>query len=372
MGRDVGIGVTFALVVLGLSVLYFFLTNKEDPALVALEMSTPQKAVGSTPPPATHLPPAAPRTGAPVIPPPAPAANPANGTPTRPISTAGQTGFPERGTSNPSVGGGSTTPDSTTNLQRPEVTGGSAIAVKPAPTSPAPTGMAAQPNGLPTARPARPSTTGGSTDAVRPIVPAPREEPRPGVVQPDGTVKPAAPRLPQVHVVEDGESLSLIAQRYYNDSSRYAPIIKANPAIQDAHDIRIGMKLVIPDPEAAAATTPPGAATGTHAAGTGGLTAPRAPAVAATQPSRSMGQTAAKDRKPGDTPVVHSTPRYTVRSGDTLYSIARKEMGDQNRWKELHRLNRGVIGAEPSDLREGMVLRLPLPESSTSSSRPAR
>ncbi|RMH57389.1 MAG: LysM domain-containing protein, partial [Candidatus Hydrogenedentota bacterium] len=50
---------------------------------------------------------------------------------------------------------------------------------------------------------------------------------------------------------------------------------------------------------------------------------------------------------------------HIVRSGETLYSIARSELGDGERWKELARLN-GIT--DPRRLFVGQRLRLPAGE----------
>lgn len=50
---------------------------------------------------------------------------------------------------------------------------------------------------------------------------------------------------------------------------------------------------------------------------------------------------------------------YTVRAGDSLSAIAKKLLGDESRWTELHQANRGIIGSNPNRLNAGMVLRLP-------------
>ncbi|MCX5146689.1 LysM domain-containing protein [Streptomyces sp. NPDC048550] len=50
---------------------------------------------------------------------------------------------------------------------------------------------------------------------------------------------------------------------------------------------------------------------------------------------------------------------YTVRAGDSLSSIARRELGNEARWRELYAMNRGVIGSNPELLRPGQVLTLP-------------
>ncbi len=50
---------------------------------------------------------------------------------------------------------------------------------------------------------------------------------------------------------------------------------------------------------------------------------------------------------------------YTVVEGDTLYRIARYELGDASRWHEIYQLNREVIGESFNYLRPGTQLALP-------------
>jgi ABC-type amino acid transport substrate-binding protein len=47
-----------------------------------------------------------------------------------------------------------------------------------------------------------------------------------------------------------------------------------------------------------------------------------------------------------------------VRRGDTLASIAARELGSAERWKELHEKNRDVIGDDPDALYAGLRLRV--------------
>ncbi|MDL1895822.1 LysM peptidoglycan-binding domain-containing protein [Anaerolineae bacterium CFX7] len=62
---------------------------------------------------------------------------------------------------------------------------------------------------------------------------------------------PAAPAPAQVkkHIVQKGESLSLIAKHYYGDIHKWKQLYEANKAvIGDNPDlIQIGQELVIPD-----------------------------------------------------------------------------------------------------------------------------
>jgi phospholipase C len=47
---------------------------------------------------------------------------------------------------------------------------------------------------------------------------------------------------------------------------------------------------------------------------------------------------------------------YTVRPGDTLSTIARARLGSADRWRDLYRMNRSVIGNNPNVLVSGEVL----------------
>jgi nucleoid-associated protein YgaU len=53
------------------------------------------------------------------------------------------------------------------------------------------------------------------------------------------------------------------------------------------------------------------------------------------------------------------TDTYTVRSADTLWSIAEKELGSGERWKEIHALNKDSIGDNPLNIHVGQVLKMP-------------
>lgn len=63
--------------------------------------------------------------------------------------------------------------------------------------------------------------------------------------------------------------------------------------------------------------------------------------------------TATEDKTRSDTKDVADT--YTVKSGDCLSSIAKKELGDANKWKDLQKLN-NLVNA--NKIYPGQVLRL--------------
>jgi nucleoid-associated protein YgaU len=65
---------------------------------------------------------------------------------------------------------------------------------------------------------------------------------------------------------------------------------------------------------------------------------------------------------------------YTVAEGDTLFDIARQELGKASRWAEIYRLNRDQLGEDFNYLSPGMQLLLPERGDSADpiASRPAR
>ncbi|MGZ9932138.1 LysM peptidoglycan-binding domain-containing protein [Streptomyces sp. NC-S4] len=65
---------------------------------------------------------------------------------------------------------------------------------------------------------------------------------------------------------------------------------------------------------------------------------------------------AAPTRGPGATAKQRT---YTVKPGDTLPGIARDELGNEARWRELYAMNRGAVGSNPDLVRPGTVLTLP-------------
>ncbi|HEX9268171.1 MAG TPA: LysM peptidoglycan-binding domain-containing protein [Candidatus Limnocylindria bacterium] len=63
---------------------------------------------------------------------------------------------------------------------------------------------------------------------------------------------------------------------------------------------------------------------------------------------------------PKDPGATETKPKtYTVDSGDNLSAIAKQELGDANRWREIYDLNKDVIGDNPDLIQPGMELKLP-------------
>jgi 2',3'-cyclic-nucleotide 2'-phosphodiesterase / 3'-nucleotidase len=67
----------------------------------------------------------------------------------------------------------------------------------------------------------------------------------------------------------------------------------------------------------------------------------------------------ANNEKTTETGTESTTKTYTVDSGDNLSAIAKQELGDANRWREIYELNKDVIGDNPDLIQPGMELKLP-------------
>ncbi|MFJ6937705.1 LysM peptidoglycan-binding domain-containing protein [Streptomyces sp. NPDC101132] len=97
---------------------------------------------------------------------------------------------------------------------------------------------------------------------------------------------------------------------------------------------------------------------------------PMAPMPGTAAPDTAMGaapdtaMTPAADTAMTTTPAAQPPPAavkrtYTVKPGDSLAAIARTQLGNEARWRELYAMNRGVIGSSPDMIHPGMVLTLP-------------
>ncbi|MFV0406703.1 MAG: LysM peptidoglycan-binding domain-containing protein [Propioniciclava sp.] len=106
-----------------------------------------------------------------------------------------------------------------------------------------------------------------------------------------------------VHVIQRGDDLWSLAERYYADGRAWRQIVTANPHLQQdpTADLEVGHRLAI------------------------------------TNPVRLI----------------------TVRRGDTLSELARTYLGDGHRWPELHRLNRETV-TDPDVIDVGWVLKVPM------------
>jgi nucleoid-associated protein YgaU len=136
--------------------------------------------------------------------------------------------------------------------------------------------------------------------------------------------------------IQSGDTLAKLAQRELGSAARYQEILKANPGLV-ATKLQKGQEIKIPVAAAKPATDE------------------RSAANAQTQVT------------PQTTPVVSSDRVYTVKKGDTLSSIAAREMGSKAKWQELLKANEDVLHGSTA-LKIDMKLQIPGGEKASSTS----
>jgi nucleoid-associated protein YgaU len=145
-----------------------------------------------------------------------------------------------------------------------------------------------------------------------------------------------ASRAGTKYVVLAGDTLYGIAGKHYGKRSGalVRAIVAANrDALQDPDKLRVGAVLLLPELGVEKVVA------------TGSAGAPAAPA--------SRGILAASESKP---------PRafgwYQVQRGDRYASIARKQLGDAKRWREVFELNKEKF-PDPDRIRDGVLIKIP-------------
>ena len=116
----------------------------------------------------------------------------------------------------------------------------------------------------------------------------------------------------KTHIVSKGETLGDISKQYFGTTTKWKQIVEANPGVRP-ENLKVGQSLAIPDLPVSAAG---GSAT--------------------------------------TAPIGGST--YTVKSGDTLETIAAATLGKKSAWKQIVEANPGL---KPTALRIGQVLAIP-------------
>ncbi len=130
------------------------------------------------------------------------------------------------------------------------------------------------------------------------------------------------------HRVQPGDTLSSLAQEYYGDVRYSTFLVESNRELTDPNVLRSGTIIRVP---------------ALPADGTTRLATNRTnPTVGHVEPQVSSGKR-----------------YYTVRPGDSFYRIARTELGNASRWKELLALNSSLVHGDPTSLQPGQRLLLP-------------
>lgn len=163
-----------------------------------------------------------------------------------------------------------------------------------------------------------------------------------------GAVSPAADRAkepPQVssdarptHKVQSGDSFESIAKKLYGSASLRTEIARLNPRVEPTR-MRLGQELLLPTKAEAEQILGRAA---TSDADKGG-----AKAVAIKEASA---------KKSPPVPAIVAGTTYTVAKGDTLESIAVRQLGSRTRLDDLREANPSV---DPTKMKIGQKIQLP-------------
>ncbi len=181
-----------------------------------------------------------------------------------------------------------------------------------------------------------------------PTAPAPRSSmaPKPTTAGKSTTSGPKG----RTHVVAPGDSAFKIARQYLGDGKYWKQIKEANPkAFANDAELKVGTEIVIPEVRQAAPKAAPAPVTPTKSSPTRLAQDPKSPTTK-TVASKSTVASKGKDSSKGK--------QYTIRKGDTLHAIAKRELGSSGRVDEIMRMNRGVI-KDPTTLPLGVAIVLP-------------
>ncbi|MGB0768011.1 MAG: LysM peptidoglycan-binding domain-containing protein [Phycisphaeraceae bacterium] len=139
----------------------------------------------------------------------------------------------------------------------------------------------------------------------------------------------------RIVTVQSGDTLGELAAKHLGSAGKYPLIMAVNSDVLDKpENLRAGMKLRIPAEPTARVIED----------------ANRALATTDGPASRS---TPAAD-------AAASTKTYTVKEGDSLYRIAKRLLGDGERYDEIYKANTDTLSSA-NDIRVGMTLKLPSP-----------
>ncbi len=164
--------------------------------------------------------------------------------------------------------------------------------------------------------------------------------------------------LPAKHIVQTGETLWSIAEKYFKSGYNWVDIQEANN-LSNASVITKGQELTIPNVTAKTATVKPG--TTTASVTPAPSKAPEATSTAVVNENATISATTK-----GGLPITGQTAetpeasivgeKYTVVHGDSLWTIAERAYGDGNEWTKISNANKLI---HPSTIHAGNVLTLP-------------
>jgi LysM repeat protein len=153
----------------------------------------------------------------------------------------------------------------------------------------------------------------------------------------------------KLYTWREGDSYRLVSNTYYGDWKLLTLLRDANAGRED---LQPGDRIMVP--VYADASVPPAA----EGNGTIADVEPQAAPVVeqpVAKPAKKETKAAASNTKSAAAKTTGGKV-HVVKSGESLWTIAKKELGDGSRWKEIQQLN-GL--AKPEAIKVGMKLKLP-------------
>lgn len=174
-------------------------------------------------------------------------------------------------------------------------------------------------------------------------------------VEPRATPEPIAPvaQLPANgrYTIQPNDSLWKISEKVYGNGRYFKAIYEHNKVkLPDPDRLQAGTEISVPPP---------------------GILEDRYPALCPKQRKsvlvkpREMTASAQAPAAGGS----RGADVYVVAEGDTLFDIARYELGKAARWGEIYQLNRDVLGEDFDYLQPGLELKMPARDAASSTAR---
>lgn len=164
--------------------------------------------------------------------------------------------------------------------------------------------------------------------------------------------------LPGKYTVKEGDTLTVIAQKYYDDGSKYTEIIRENNLTSE--NIEVGQELTIPELEIAldSSASPSPQAQASDSANVDSTPSPQASTVpvseASTVPAPVGGKGGALNQTTWGETI--SGDSYTIAPNDWLSKIAGRAYGDIYKYEIIAKANNI---SDPNTIEVGTVLKIP-------------
>lgn len=150
----------------------------------------------------------------------------------------------------------------------------------------------------------------------------------------------------------EGDSFRLVAHRYYGDFRKLTLLRKVN---EGRTEVKPGQKIFVPvfdiEGDAGALAATPNVAADMVATNDAKPSAAKATTAKTATPKKA-------DAKEEPAKSASGKRIHVVKEGESLWKIAKAELGNGGRWKEIYEANKDVLSS-PEAVKKGQKLRIP-------------